>query len=223
VRRAAREKQARLEQALAVLPELQAARDNPKTSQKNKDKPLRASSSDPDARKMKMADGGVRPGYNVQFAADAASNAVLAVEVVQSSSDKNYSEPLRQQVEQRTGQKVKEHLADEGYVQMQQIGRAEQSGVAMYVPVPTGKDGQPVTASRWDTPGTRAWRARMQTPEAQAVYQKRFPVSERIHAVVQERFGLRQFGVRGVPKVRSVALWMALAFNVLHFAKELIA
>lgn len=220
--RAAREQQERLEQALALLPELKAARSNPKTNQKNRSKPVRVSRTDPEARKMKMADGGIRPAYNVQLAADTTSGALLGVEVVNSPADSQQSGPLREQVERRTGRKVKEHLMDEGYVAMNQIEAAERAGVAVYAPLPKGKDGQPVTASRWDTPGTRAWRQRMQTDEAKEIYKQRAPTSERPNAEIQERLGLRSFAVRGLRRIRCVALWTALAYNVVHFAENLV-
>lgn len=219
---AAREKQERLEQAIALLPELEAARQDKRNSLKNRAKPVRVSRTDPAARKMKMGDGGVRPAYNVQFAVDVASGAIVGADIGQSSDDSNYSGSLRAQVERRTGRKVKEHLADEGYVDMNEIDQAETAGVAMYVPLPTNKAGQPVTSSRWDTPGTQRWRARMQTPEAEAIYKQRFPASERVNAEVQERLGLRRFAVRGVTKVRCVTLWTVLAFNLVHFAAELL-
>ena len=224
--RAAREKQARLAQALALLPELQAAQDNPRNSKKQREKPVRVSSTDPEARKMKMGDGGIRPAYNPgapgQLAADTESRAIVGVAVVNTPADQNQSEPLRQQVEQRTGRKVKEHLVDQGYVGVASIARAYQAGVAVYAPLPTGKDGQPVTASRWDTPGTTAWRQRMQTEAAREIYKQRAAVSETINAETKCRFGVRAFAVRGLRKVRCVALWMALAYNLLHFAQELL-
>jgi transposase len=220
--RAAREKQARLEQALALLPELQAAQDNPRNSKKQREKPVRVSSTDPEARKMKMGDGGTRPAYNLQLAADTESRAIVGVDVVNTPADQNQSEPLRRQVEQRTGRKVKEHLVDQGYVGLESIERAYQAGVAVYAPLPRGKDGQPVTASRWDTPGTTAWRQRMQTAEAQELYKQRAAVSERINAETKCRFGVRAFAVRGLRKVRCVALWLALAYNLVHFAQELL-
>ena len=219
--RAARERQKRLEEALAFLPELQKARDNPRTNKKNRAKPIRVSRSDPEARKMKMADGGIRPAYNVQLAADPSSGAIVGVEVVNSPADSQQSGPMREQVERRTGGKVKEHLMDQGYVAMDQIQSAEGAGVAVYAPLPTGKDGRPVTASRWDTPETAAWRARMQTDEAKEIYKQRAPTSERPNAEIQERLGLRSFAVRGLSRVRCVALWTALAYNVIHFASEL--
>ena len=205
---------------MALLPELQAARRHPKTNRKDRVKPVRVSRTDPEPRKMKMADGGIRPAYNMQLATDPTSGAVVGV--VNSPADSQQSGPLREQVERRTGHKVKEHLMDEGYVAMAQIDAAERSGVAVYAPLPKGKDGQPVTASRWDTPGTTAWRKRMQTDAAKEIYKQRAPTSERPNAEFQERLGLRSFGVRGLRRVRCVALWTALAYNVIHFAEILV-
>ena len=220
--RAAREKQERLEQALELLPELQAARNNPKNNKKDRVKPVRVSRSDPQARKMKMGDGGIRPAYNMQLAADPRSGAIVGVDVVNSPADSQQSGSLREQVERRTGCKVKEHLMDAGYVAMNQIDAAERAGVAVYAPLPKDKDGQSVTASRWDTPGTTAWRKRMQTDEAKEIYKQRAPTSERPNAEFQERLGLRSFAVRGLRRVRCVALWTALAYNVIHFADSLV-
>ena len=220
--RAARQQQERLEQALALLPELQKSRNNPKTNKKDRVKPVRVSRTDPEARKMKMPCGGIRPAYNLQLAADPTSGAIAGVDVVNSPADSQQSGPLRAQVERRTGRKVKEHLMDEGYVAMDQIDAAERADVKVYAPLPKGKHGQPVTCSRWDTPGTRAWRARMQTQEAKQVYKQRAPSSERPNAEFQERLGLRSFAVRGLARVRCVALWTALAYNVVHFAEHLV-
>ncbi|MHC4093762.1 MAG: IS1182 family transposase [Planctomycetota bacterium] len=221
--RAARQQQERLEQALAMLPELEASRRNPKTRRKDRSKPVRVSRTDPEAPKMKMADGGIRPAYNMQLATDPTSGAIVGVDVVNKTADSNESGPLRDQVEHRTGRKVSEHLMDQGYVNMDQIDAAERTGVAIYAPLPKGKSGQPVTASRWDKPGTTMWRQRMQTDEAKEIYKQRAPASERLNAEVQERLGLRAFAVRGLRRVRCVALWTALAYNVVHFAESLVA
>lgn len=221
--RAAREQQERLQQALDLIPELEEKRQNPRNNKKNREKPVRVSSTDPEARKMMMPDGGVRPGYNGQLATDTFSGAIVGVDVVNSSADQNQSEPLRQQVEQRTGQKVKEHLVDQGYVDMEAIDRAEQSGTAIYAPLPVSrKTGEPVIESRWDTQGTRRWRERMQTPEAKAIYKLRAMYSERTNAELVDRMGLYRVAVRSQSKVKCVLLWMALAFNVIHFARHLV-
>jgi hypothetical protein len=222
--RAAREQEKRLQEAIELLPELEKARQNPGHSKKDREKEVRVSSTDPEARKMKMPDGGIRPAFNAQLATDTSSGAIVGVDVVNSSADQNQSQPLREQVEQRTGQKVQEHLIDQGYVDMESIDAAEQSGVAVYAPLPKSrKTGEPVTKSRWDTEGTRRWRERMQTPAAKEIYRLRAARSERVNAELVDRMGLYRVAVRGVRKVKCVLLWMALAYNVIHFATHLTA
>jgi len=66
-----------------------------------------------------------------------------------------------------------------------------------------------------DPPAVAAWRARMGTPEAQAIYKERAATAECVNAQARNR-GLRQFLVRGLPKVRAIALWYALAHNLMR-------
>ena len=114
-RRAAEEKQQRVEQALAQLPELQRQQEQAaqragqgKCGQRIREKELRVSTSDAEARVMKMANGGFCPAVNVQLATDTASRAIVGVEVSNAGSDSaGLSEPMRRQVEQRAGGKGK--------------------------------------------------------------------------------------------------------------------
>jgi hypothetical protein len=50
-------------------------------SKKPREKEPRASTTDAQARVMKMADGGFRPAYSVQFATDTKSTAIAGVPV----------------------------------------------------------------------------------------------------------------------------------------------
>lgn len=108
--RAARGRQERIEAALAVLPELAAKQQaalkqagNGTYGQKLKKNEPRVSTTDPEARVMKMPDGGFAPAVNVQLACDTASRAIVGVDVTQAGSDKGRAEPMREQVEERTG------------------------------------------------------------------------------------------------------------------------
>src|SRR5262249_33217567 len=65
--RATRERQERIEEALRQRQQLAERREEVVKEKGAKRKEPRASTSDPDARTMKMADGGFRPGFNVQF------------------------------------------------------------------------------------------------------------------------------------------------------------
>jgi transposase len=126
-----REAQARLsriDQALETLKALEEA----KAKQKNKpskQNPPQASTTDPEARMMRMGDGGMRPGYNVQIAVDIQSRAVVGAEVTSCGSDAQESARMRAQVNERTGQKVHRHLIDGGFVNLDQIEDAETAGV----------------------------------------------------------------------------------------------
>lgn len=220
--RAARERVARVEAALEVMPELEAIKTHP-TGKPSRDEPARVSTTDPQARRMKLGSGAIAPAYNVQFAADTASRVIVGVEVVNSGTDHNQSEPLRKQVEQRSGLKVKEHLMDGGYVKKESIEAASASGVAVYAPLPKGNDGEPCTQGRRDGPGVKAWRERMQSEEGKTIYKQRASTSETVNAEVKTVRGLASFNVRGLKKVRCVALWSALAYNLVHASVNLLA
>jgi transposase len=218
--RAARERLERIEAALAVLPELQEIKDHP-TGKPSKQREARVSTTDPEARRIKLSQGAVAPAYNVQFGVDTSSRAIVGLAVVNTGNDQSQSAPMRQQVQQRTGRKVKEHLFDGGYIKKESIHEAETSGVAIYAPLPAGRSGQPCTHSRGDLPGVTAWRQRMTTPAGQAIYRQRAATVETVNAETKTYRGLNRFLVRGLNKVRCVALWSALAYNLAHFASIL--
>lgn len=201
-----------------MLPELEAVKSNP-TGKASKQQPARVSTTDPEARRIRMGSGAIQPGYNVQFAVDTASRAIVGVDVVTTGSDQSQSEPLRRQVERRTGRRVKEQLVDGGYVKKEMIAQAEASGVAMYAPLPMDGNGQPCVQGRGDPPGVAAWRARMTTPAGQQAYRQRAATVETANAETKTYRGLSRILVRGLIKVRCVALWSALAYNVVHFAR----
>jgi len=74
--RVAQDRLARLEHALAELPDVAAI----KKKSGAKDATPRVSTTDPDARVMKMADGGFRPAFNVQLATTTdAARAIVGV------------------------------------------------------------------------------------------------------------------------------------------------
>jgi transposase len=218
--RAAAEKLARVERALAVLPELEAIKQHA-TGKPSRQRAARVSTTDAEARRMKLPGGAIQPAYNVQFGTDVASRAIVAVDVVNTGNDAQQSAPLRQQVERRTGRRVREHLFDGGFVNKDLIGAAESQGVAIYAPLPKNRAGQPCTFERKDSSGVAAWRRRMMTPEGLKVYHQRAATAETVNAETRTYRGLGAFPVRGLRKVRCIALWAALAYNLVHFGAQL--
>jgi hypothetical protein len=230
--KAARERQCRLEQAVARLPKIKAKQEsakkqagNGKYGQKLKKNQPRVSTSDPEARVMKMGDGGFRPAVNVQVATDVESRAIVGVDVSDCGWDKGLAEPMRKQVEDRTGRKVQEHLMDGGFLVLEEIDRAAESDVTIYAPPPKPRDpakaGTEYLPKPTDTPAQADWRKRMGSPEGKEVYKQRGATSETVNADLKQYRGLVQLTVRGLARAKSVALWCALAYNLLHFGAAL--
>jgi transposase len=175
----------------------------------------RASTTDPQARVMKMADGGFRPAYNVQFAGDTRSGAVAGVAVDNIGSDMGKMAPMNDALAAAYGTRPAEHLADGGFAKLDDIETLAEAGVTTYVPVPAPRDR---TRDRHmprpdDPPTVAAWRKRMGTDEAKAIYKERAATAECVNAQARNR-GLIRFLVRGLDKVKAVALWHALAHNM---------
>ena len=208
---AAQERSRRLQKALEQLPEIEAKK-QPAQRQE-----ARCSTTDPEARVMKMADGGYRPAYNVQLATDTATQVIVAVAVSNSGSDQGQLAPMVEQIEQRHAQRPEEMLVDGGFVKKEDIETLAAQGTAVYAPVMASKDPQrPAHTPRPDdSAAVAAWRQRMATAQAQEIYKQRAATAECVNAIARQR-GLRQFLVRGLAKVRAVALWYALAHNLMR-------
>ncbi len=223
--RAAKERVARVEAALRHMPALAAAKERQeRTLAKEKRKRVtepRVSTTDPEARVMKMADGGYRPAYNVQFATDAGSGMIVGVGVVNQGNDSGQAPPMEDQVAQRSRRHPKDYLVDGGYAQRETITTFAERGITLYAPVRpprTATSGrQEDTPRAGDTPAVMAWRERMQTDEAKAIYRQRGATAEWANAQTRTH-GLIPFTVRGLDKVLSVTLLVVLTHNLLRWA-----
>lgn len=215
---AAQDREARIQKALEQLPELE--RKKRKREYYREEEPeARASSTDPDARVMKMPDGGFRPAYNVQLATDTQSQVILGVDVTHRGSDKGELPPMLDQIQKRTGQLPKEALVDGGFNDHASIEKASQQNVTVYAPVRASKkkDVDPHVPLPDDSPAVAEWKRRMATEAAKRVYKERGPTAECVNALAKEHRGLRAFPVRGLPNVLSVALLFAVAHNILRY------
>jgi transposase len=213
--RAAQQRTDRIAKAIEQLPEIEA-------SKKPKDRTrARASTTDPDARVMKMGDGGYRPAYNVQLATDTQSQVVTGVEVSTSGGDQGKMAPMVEQHEARYGQTPDEILVDGGFAKKEDITKvsAPSGSTTVYAPVMVSKTDQrdPHTPREDDSPAVAAWRVRMATDEAKEIYRQRAATAECVNAIARNR-GLQQLRVRGRPKVRAVILWYVLAHNLIRAA-----
>lgn len=232
-RRAARERKQRLEAAIAQLPEVKKKQEeaakkagNGKSGEKIRQQQPRVSTTDAEARRMKMANGGFNPAVNVQLATDTKSRAVLGVEITYEGSDSaDLSQPMREQVEKRTGRKVKQHLVDGGYMRLEDIEEAHQRGVQLFVPGKPARNpdkrGHELDPKAADSRAIRAWKRRMSSAAGQEIYKQRAATSETVNADLRCYRGLRQLTLRGVKKIKCAVLWCVLAYSIMHFGTAL--
>lgn len=215
--RGAEDRRRRVEEALAKVPEAEAVKRRQNDAKDRKKEP-RVSTTDPQARVMKMGDGGFRPAYNLQISTDVDGRFIVGVEVSTVGSDARLATPALDEIERRTGVLPDEFLVDGGFVSIQAIDDAERRGVTVYAPPPKPRKTtiDPYARKKGDTERTAAWRARMATDEAKEIYKERAATAETTNADLRCRRGLDRLLVRGADKVTSVLLWGALAYNLLR-------
>lgn len=214
---AARDFQRRVEEAISTVTELQKTR-------RPSDNPARASTTDAEARVMKMADGGFRPAYNVRMATAGSPlggrRTIVGVQVTNVGSDMGSIRPMLDEIERRTGQLPNTLLADANHAAHDCIRTATEAGVEVLVAVP--ERSQKPGANADDDPAITAWRERMQTDEAKQRYRARAGLCELMNAHLHKHHGLDQFLVRGIAKATCVVLLGAIASNLLQHATTLL-
>lgn len=219
---AAEDRERRLRQARKAQAKIEGRRDEAADEQRRKEerkdhKEARASTSDPDARIMKMGDGSFRPAYNVQFKTTVGGTHIVGVSLTDQGNDYGLLSDAIDEVERRYGVTPDEVLADGGYYSKADIEALHERRIKLFCPLPNRRKTDPALPRRGDGPGTKAWRQRMASAEGQRTYRRRF-ATERPHAHMRNH-GLRRLWVRGVDKVKAVVLWHVHAFNFLQFKR----
>lgn len=215
-KRGAKDRLERIEAALAQVPEVTET----KKRSGAKDATARVSTTDADARVMKMGDGGFRPAFNVQFATTTdEARVIVGVDVKNRGTDAGESTPMLEQIKLRTGVLPAQMLVDGGYAQHAAIEKATEQEVTVYAPVPKPRKDDtrdPHTAREDDSAAVAAWRERMGTDEAKEIYRMRAATAETINADAKTHRGLDHFAVRGAEKVLGSACLFALTYNILR-------
>jgi transposase len=215
--RAARERAASVEAALKNLEELQQQKEQRK---KGSGEDARCSTTDPDARQMKMADGGFRPAYNVQFGTDGESRMIVSVDVTNNGSDGGQMAPMHAEIWETYDQLPTNYVVDGGFSTIDDITTVEQRGSQVAAPM-THEDriakrgGDPHARRARDTDAMFAFRQRMTTDTSKAILKQRPSIAEFPNAECRNR-GLQQYRVRGLKKVRTATLWYAITFNFMR-------
>jgi transposase len=177
----------------------------------------RVSTTDPEARVMKMADGGFRPAFNAQLAVDVDTQLIAAVAITNSGSDMGQISPMHQDIQQRYATTPAHWLADGGFTKLKAIDELTERGTQPVLPPPRSRnpDIDCLAPKHTDTPAQAQWRESMRSDFAKALYVQRGATVECANAQLRRR-GLPRFNVCGMAKARAVLLWHALAHNLMR-------
>lgn len=186
----------------------------------------RGSTTDADARVMKMADGGFRPAYNVQYGVVGSKlggpRTIVGVRVTNVGSDLGSLVPMVAQVEQRTGALPGAVVADSNHARHEDLAALLACGVTPIVAVPKPRKG--ATGAQADrSPPIAAWRALMTQEGSRELARQRGGLSEFANARQKGQQGVTQVLVRGAAKVFNVMVLGALSANLLQHAAALLS
>jgi hypothetical protein len=228
------EQQERIGAALQAIQELKTEPATPhkQDSERPPDEPLppsdrdkgkkkkepRRSTTDSQARVMRMPDGGWRPAYNVQLTADPKSSVIVGLDVDTTGSDGGLMTPAAGQVEQRYAHRPQRWLADGGFTKLKDIVALTRKDITAFCPLKPRRNPayDPASPRYGDPPEIAAWRRRMVDDAAAGPegWMRRRAEHERVNANFR-RQGLQQLNVRGLFKVKAVCLFHAIANNIM--------
>lgn len=138
--RATQERHARVQKALEHLADVEALHKQALDSAAHR-RTARASTTDPEARVMKMADGGFRPAFNPQLAADTGSQIIVGVELTNAGSDLGHLPPMVEQLRRRYGQTPHELWADGNFAGHEALDTLTADGCVVYAAATEIEDG----------------------------------------------------------------------------------
>ncbi|HEY1942045.1 MAG TPA: IS1182 family transposase [Roseiarcus sp.] len=223
--RAARDVQERAQRARAALERLTKEREarakRHRKDEASKKEPS-VSLSDPEARAMRFPDGAVRAAYNAQIAAAPTSGVIVSIAMTDRRNDQGLAIPMVDDIARRYGKAPDRLLVDTGYATRADIvvlDRHRAGPVAVFAPPPAERENaKPASRVRRERRRAREpecvkrWRERMASEAGKAVYALR----KRIEQVNADRknHGFGFIPVRGLLKAKAVALWHALAHNL---------
>jgi transposase len=211
----ARDFQRRVDEAVDVVRELQEA--------DLRGKKPRCSTTDADARVMKMPGGGFQPAYNVQLATagdpEGGARTIVGVRVTNVGSDWGSVGPMIDDIEQQCGERPSVLVADAGHASFADVkAAAEREVMAFIAPQKRTLVRAPDPS---EEPVIAAWRQRMRTDEGKQYMRARASLCELSNAHVKTRFAMASLLVRGLDKVTCVAFLTALTANLLAHATAL--
>ena len=219
------EREKKITKALSELPKIEATKEARKSKVKKGTKisEAKVSTTDPEARIMKFADGSIDAGYNCQVAIDPESYMVLSVDVTNQGNDKNLLKPIVENIESRYEATPERVLVDSGYPTHQDIiDLAEKENpILVYSPPPKKKEKIKLESLRkrekkeanFAEP-VKAFYKRMTNKISNKYYKRRGRI-ETFNGILHNRMPTG-FQLRGKAKVKSELLLQAIGHNIMQ-------
>jgi hypothetical protein len=217
---------ARIQEAKKALEERARAKAESESKDRKEAKPepkAQYNFTDPESRILKGSDGFVQ-GYNTQVAVEPVFQLVVGQTVTQAANDKQQVVPLIEAIEEQSGQRPKEVLADSGYCSEENLKYLAKRRMAGFVATGKQKHGErnepckrgplPKDASR-----VERMKRKLKTKVGAAVYARRKCMVEPVFGQIKQARGFRQFLLRGLHKVRGEWALICMTHNLLKFHK----
>ena len=179
--------------------------------------------TDPESRILKGSDAFVQ-GYNTQVAVEPTLQLIVGQRVTQAANDKQQMVPLIEVVQEQSGQKPEEVLADSGYCSEENLKYLAKRRMEGFVATEKQKHGErnepckrgplPKGASR-----VERMKRKLQTKVGAAVYASRKYIVEPVFGQIKQARGFRQFLLRGLERVRGEWALVCMTHNLLKFHK----
>jgi len=179
--------------------------------------------TDPESRILKGSDAFVQ-GYNTQVAVEPTLQLIVGQRVTQATNDKQQMVPLIEVVQEQSGQKPEEILADSGYCSEENLKYLAKRRIEGFVATEKQKHSErneackrgplPKGASR-----VERMKRKLQTKVGAAVYASRKYIVEPVFGQIKQARGFRQFLLRGLEKVRGEWALVCMTHNLLKFHK----
>jgi hypothetical protein len=201
----------------------------PDPAQAEPDPKAQRSFTDPESRIMPSGSqkGSFLQGYNAQAAVDGEAQVIVAVEVIQQTTDNHQLAPMLEQVEQNVGAQPQAVSADSGYWNPEQVEKIQVQGIDLHVATGKQKHGETsksVSADEIDSGPELSLRERMKrklkTEAGRNLYRMRKAIVEPVFGQIKEWRGFRRFSLRGLQKVRAEWKLLCLTHNLLKLFRS---
>jgi len=179
--------------------------------------------TDPESRIQKGPDGFVQ-GYNTQIAVEPAFQLIVGQTVTQAANDKQQLVPLIEAIQEQSGQRPEEVVADSGYCSDENLKYLAKRRMTGFVATGKQKHGQRKQACKRGPLPRGAGRVeqmarKLETKVGAAVYATRKFIVEPVFGQIKQARGFRQFLLRGIEKVRGEWALICMTHNILKFHK----